>query len=411
MEILIPFLIFSMLGTLVLVACGRYVPEDERRWLTNVLVLAFAARMILATAFAVVPALRIFHEDAEGYEHIGLVLAASWTGRGPPLPTVATQNTGYWYVCGALDYLFGAFKVNASYFNATLGAVTIFVVYRLARTFVHTLVARRAALLVAFMPSMILWSSIALKDPLMSFLIAVCLLSCIRLKQEFSLAACLGVIFPIAAMQPIRFYMVYFIGFAVVASFLFDRGVRLVTGIYKQIFVAAAVLLLFVVVGLAGRAEQGAEVLSFDKVSAYRVGMAKSADSGFSAGVDISTPTRALTFLPVGMSVFLLGPFPWQMTSLRALMAAPETMLWWLMFPSALRGLRFITRERFGSASPLLLFTVTLTCAYSLIHGNVGSGFRQRAQIFVILFIFAALGRYQTRCRRLGIDEKLLLNQ
>jgi hypothetical protein len=52
---------------------------------------------------------------------------------------------------------------------------------------------------------------------------------------------------------------------------------------------------------------------------------------------------------------------------------------------------------------------VTLTCAYSLVHGNVGSAFRQRAQIFVFLFIFASLGWYQKRCRQASVSDQLLL--
>lgn len=410
MDIIVPLLVFIPLGVLTLAACTRLVAQDEQAWLIRILFLAFAARLSLATMFALVPGFRVFHEDAEGYEHLGLVIAANWAGTGPPLPPMHGQNTGFMYVCAALNYVFGAFHANASFFNAILGSVTVYVVYRLARHFVHPLVARRAAMWVAFMPSMILWSSIALKDPLMSLLIAVCLLSCVRLKERFSVSACVGVVLPIVAMQPVRFYMVYFVAFAVVGSLLFDKGIRVVSGVYKQIAVGSALLLLFVLVGAANRAEKGTEVLSFEQVSAYRGGMAKTAESGFAADVDISTPTGALTFLPIGMSVFLLGPFPWQMTSMRALMAAPETIVWWFMFPSVLRGLRFIVRERFSSASPLLLFTVTLTCAYSLIHGNVGSGFRQRAQIFVILFIFAAIGWYQRRCRRVGLDERLLLN-
>ena len=48
---------------------------------------------------------------------------------------------------------------------------------------------------------------------------------------------------------------------------------------------------------------------------------------------------------------------------------------------------------------------------YSLVHGNVGAAFRQRAQIFVLLFIFASLGTYVKTCRRRGIDSNLLLER
>jgi hypothetical protein len=44
-------------------------------------------------------------------------------------------------------------------------------------------------------------------------------------------------------------------------------------------------------------------------------------------------------------------------------------------------------------------------------HGNVGSAFRQRAQIFIFLFIFSAAGMYMKKCARAGISNELLLQK
>jgi hypothetical protein len=42
--------------------------------------------------------------------------------------------------------------------------------------------------------------------------------------------------------------------------------------------------------------------------------------------------------------------------------------------------------------SPILIFTVMLTLAYSVFQGNVGTAYRQRAQLLVFYFIFVAVG-------------------
>jgi heme O synthase-like polyprenyltransferase len=42
--------------------------------------------------------------------------------------------------------------------------------------------------------------------------------------------------------------------------------------------------------------------------------------------------------------------------------------------------------------SPILIFTVMLTVAYSVFQGNVGTAYRQRAQLLVFYFIFVAVG-------------------
>lgn len=409
MDILLPLAIFCSLASLIFVGLMGLVKEDERRWLWVVVVSAFIIRILASTVFALVPQTRMFHDDADGYEQLGLAFAASWSGEGPPMRFAPGQNTGFTYLSACVYFAFGRFKVNLSYLNSVIGTATVILVYVLAREFVHKLVARRAALFTAFMPSMILWSAVALKDPLMTCLIVLCLLSCVRLKERMSAWSFLGTVVPLAAMQPIRFYIVYFVGSAVAASLLLDRGMRRVSGFYKQLLLVAVALALFTVVGLARPTQEGTDFLSFQRVSNYRSGMAHTAESGFSSDVDVSTPTRALLFLPVGMSVLLLGPFPWQLTSLRAAMAMPEVILWWFMFPSMIRGLVFLIRRRFSSSSPLVIFSITLTCAYSLVHGNVGSGFRQRTQVFVFLFIFAALGWYQKRCRQADLSDQLLL--
>jgi Na+(H+)/acetate symporter ActP len=43
-------------------------------------------------------------------------------------------------------------------------------------------------------------------------------------------------------------------------------------------------------------------------------------------------------------------------------------------------------------AMPILLFTTMITIAYSLFQGNVGTAYRQRAQILVFHFIFVSVG-------------------
>lgn len=409
MDVLFPFLMFGSLALVGVRFAGVDLEPEEQAWLQRVLIWAVSARFFAASAFALFPALRMFHEDASSYEAIGLDLAAAWSGRGPPIALGRAQNFGFYYISGAIYYVFGSFKANVSFFNALVGGWSMVLVYRLSRRMFHKLVARRAALLVGFFPSMILWSSIALKDAVMTFLIVLCLDACVRIKERFSVAALLGLLFAPLAMQTIRFYMFYFIAFAVLTSLVINRGLGLVSGIYKQILIAGAAGALLVLVGLAGGTVKGTEFLTFERASTFRHGMAVTASSGFDHQADVSTPAKALLFLPTGVAVLLLGPFPWQFTTLRSLFAAPETLVWWLMIPALLRGLVFAVRRRFAQTSPLLIFSLVLTCGYALVQGNVGAAFRQRAQIFTLLFIFAALGSFVKKCRKAGLPVDHLL--
>jgi hypothetical protein len=410
LDVIQPVLIFSFLGAVGLLLAVRMVPAEERPWVKKTLLLAFALRMAVAVFFEVFRDARIFHEDSEGYEYVSVALAKSWWGAGPPL-NLAETNSGFYYLGGTICFLFGQFKLSLALFNALIGTTTAFLIYLAACSLLHVRVARLAAAMVAFAPSMILWSSIALKDAVTTFLIVVTMLSCIKLKSKFTLQALAGTVLPILAMQPIRFYLVYFMMFSVAGALIIDRGLRALTGVYKQLFLVGAIVAMFIVTGLSARTLQGTQEFDLERVSAYREGLALSARSGFSQHVDISTPGKALAFLPVGVANLLLGPFPWQLTSMRALFALPETVIWWLLFPATIRGARFMIRTRLFEIAPILLFALTLTCAYSLVHGNIGSGFRQRSQIFVFLFIFSAAGWYRKKCQEADIDENAILRQ
>ena len=67
-------------------------------------------------------------------------------------------------------------------------------------------------------------------------------------------------------------------------------------------------------------------------------------------------------------------------------------LIWWSLFPLLVLGLWFTLKYRLRQALPILLFTTMLTLAYSIFQGNVGTAYRQRAQLLIFYFIFAAVG-------------------
>jgi 4-amino-4-deoxy-L-arabinose transferase-like glycosyltransferase len=411
MEILVPLLAFGPIGALLILALTRDDDPDERSWLLTLLIPALFLRLGLALLFVAVPEIRYFHEDAVGYEIRGQMLASVWRGEAPAF-AMGDNNVGFFYVCGAIYYVFGRYQANPSCFNAVLGTILALMIYRLAKRLFHVLVARRAALLVALMPSMVLWGSTAIKDVPVTFAIVVSLSSIVALRKNITLINLVGVIVPILAIQAMRFYIVYFVLFAIAVALVIDRGARAFTGAYRQVVLIGAFGGLLLILGFADRASDDASrYFSLEYVSNYRHGMAVTAQSGFDHDVDISNPGSALAYLPFGLAHLLFAPFPWQMVSLRPIIAAPETILWWTMFPATVRGIAFAFRKRFEETASLMVFSVSLACVYSLVHGNVGSAFRQRAQILVFLFIFSALGAYVNKARQMGVDPNQLVRR
>ena len=60
--------------------------------------------------------------------------------------------------------------------------------------------------------------------------------------------------------------------------------------------------------------------------------------SAYRSTVDISTPGRALAFLPKGLAFFLLAPYPWTIRNVRQLVTLPEMLFFYALIPSIIAG-------------------------------------------------------------------------
>src|SRR5207244_8687358 len=131
---------------------------------------------------------------------------------------------------------------------------------------------------------------------------------------------------------------------------------------------------------------------TLQQIQRSRADAAQSAQSGFGRDVDVSTTSVALLSIPMGIIYLLFAPFPWQLGSLRQMLTLPEMIVWWASFPLMVLGTWFSVKYRLRQMSPILIFTSMLTLAYSVFQGNVGTAYRQRAQLLVFYFIFIAVG-------------------
>jgi hypothetical protein len=320
-----------------------------------------------------------------------------------------SRNTGVNYTFAAILYVLGPYPLNISIVNSLIGTLNALLLFRIGRKLFHEAIARRAAIFTTFFPSMIVWSAMALKDALVGFVILLTTLFCIRLRRRFSLANLIGVIVPIFCVYPIRFYLVYFLLVSVIGTMVLNRSRRFFTKVSQQMVLIGGLVLIGGGIGLTSYARQDLEYFDLERVSSYRRGMAVSAHSSFAEDADVSTPIKAIAFLPIGVTALLWSPFPWQMTSLRPLLTLPEMLFWWACIPALIRGLLFAVRKHFSEVSPILVFSATLLVGYSLAMGNVGAAFRMRAQILNLLFLFAALGRYIRIARQRDLPDSVLL--
>ena len=372
---------------------------EERRFLLRLFVIAILVRIALATAINVGGLEAFFGGDAHTYDIFGKSLLQSWYGNiyhSARFDGFMQSGAGAWgmlYLVAAVYAVIGENLYAIALINASVGAATAVVVYYVAQTlFSNTRVSRLAALLVAFFPSLILWSSQALKDGLIILALVVAILSTIRLMEKITLRYVLVLTACLLALLSLRFYIFYMMVAAVVGSFVI--GIK---SLSAQSFVQR-----FVAIGIMGLAFTWFGVLRYAGMQFSRYADLKTiqmsrtdqanAGSGFGKDVDVGTTEGALTAIPVGLVYLLFAPFPWDMQTLRQSITLPEMLIWWAAFPLLVLGLWFGLRYRLRQVAPIVIFTTMLTLAYSVFQGNVGTAYRQRSQLLVFYFIFVAVG-------------------
>lgn len=307
---------------------------------------------------------------------------------GMPWQIQNTLEVGYFYLNALLFWVFGYAPLAPKLLNAVIGTASAVMCYRLAGELAGKGPARMAALLTTFFPSLVLWSSLNLRDPIVLLLTVTLFLNVLRLRRLPSGLAFFGVLLNLSLLVLFRDYMVAMVGFSLLGAMFISKGRSILVNL----------LLAGVLVGLAVAAYQQfgfgadlAESASFEALSRQRQHMA-TGGTAFRPDVDISTPVRGLQYLPIGLSFFLMSPFPWQLGSLLSLMTLPEQLVWYALIPFVAMGTRYVLRHRYEVFSPVLIFLALTTTVYGLVEGNAGTAYRHRAQVLVFFLILAAVG-------------------
>ncbi len=406
---LVAFLAAGLLNALVVtvIQAGRRVAEPG--FLSRVYLATLALRATMAIALNASAAnsavAATFWGDSGTYDGAGHLLALRWHGEavGTGL-TEALSGYGFVYYVGAIYYVFGRNQLLVQFLNATIGSLTVLVVYAIAHRLFGREVARWSALFMAFFPQMLFWSAGMYKDPAVLFCIALSMFSVLRLRDAFSPGTAVLLGLAAIGLLSLRFYIFYFVALAALGAFVFGRRGPIVPRLASYGLVLAVLVGAFTFAVKRETLEVQRAFMTLDQVQVTRMDQATWGKSAYGTEYDVSTPGGALLALPTGLVYLLFAPFPWAISSVRQLLVLPETLVWYALMPAFVRGLTYSIRQRLRDVLPILVFTVTLTIAYALMQGNVGTAYRQRTQVTMFFFVFMAVGIVQGRRRAVPTD-------
>jgi hypothetical protein len=374
--------------------------ESDRRFLFRLFIAGLLIRILLGTLIYLFQAQVFFGGDALTFDFFGDALQHVWEGNKSYQLAVdmfsgggAASGWGMLYMVAAIYKVVGRNMLAVQFVNAILGAATASLAYLIAvEIFPNRRVARLCALLTAFFPSMVLWSSQGLKDGPIVFLLALSMLATLKLGNRFSFKYVAALVLSLCGLLTLRFYVFYIVIMAVIAAFVLGRGRASAQSFVRQLSIMLIIGLALTFFGVSRYVTLQVDAYAnFEQLQRMRLD-ASSAQSGFGQDIDVSSASGALSAVPLGLSYLLLAPFPWQLTSVRQIITLPEMVVWWCSLPLLILGLWFTSKYKLREVAPILIFTTLLTLTYSILQGNVGTAYRQRAQLLVFYFVFVAVG-------------------
>src|SRR5262245_6775215 len=198
----------------------------EKSFLLRLFLIALLVRIIVAFIIYSGNGQEFFGGDANTYDIFGQSLNQAWHGdqyHSQKYASFVASGASAWgmiYLVAGVYELIGTNPFAIQLINASVGAATAIVVYYAAEAlFNNVRVSRVAAVLVAFFPSLILWSSQALKDALIILALALAILATLRLMEKITIRYVVVLTLCLMALLSLRFYIFYMMAAAVAGSF------------------------------------------------------------------------------------------------------------------------------------------------------------------------------------------------
>ena len=368
---------------------GKLATPDDRAFLLRVMLAGLLLRLGLALVVHYNLPVWFFAPDQETYQDVGWRTLLYHRGQGPmPWQIQNTTELGYFYWNALLYLIFGYAPLAPKLVNVIAGTASALFAYRLAGELAGRDSARLAGMLTMFFPSLVLWSTLNLRDPFVLLLTLGLFLNVARLRTRPSGAAFFGVILFLALLVLFRDYVAAMAAFGLMGAALITKSRGMVVNLLLAASLFGLAIFAYQQFGLGTRWVESA---SFEALSQQRQFMAEGG-TAFRPEADISSPLLGLRYLPLGLAFFLFSPFPWQVGSLLSTITLPEQLVWYALIPMVVSGGAYLVRHRYHVIGPILVFLALTVGLYALVEGNAGTAYRHRAQVLVFFLIAAAVG-------------------
>jgi hypothetical protein len=374
--------------------------SSDRAFLWRLCISAWLFRLLIIVLYALTDAIERFNLslDHRRYDNEGI-----WVMNAMNYGDFALKSwidDGWFQFVGLIYFLLWPSPVLIQLINITLSVVTVIPLFLMIRELTADVrVQRFYAILIAFFPSIMFWSTLMLKDPAAILAVALVIYGVFVLRQRFSLWPLLGLLAGLVIFIGTRTYLFIVIVMLMPAAFLlFPAGKRQIP--WRIIILPALIGLLPMAIGygyFASGEFQQSMYFDIDYINAVRGSMSTGSGALFDDGghtwgrgigsdIWLAVTTLFAIFVPVN---------PFELANVRQLAALPFVLVMFYLFPFLVRGVRYLWAQR-SLTTPIMIFATGVLAVYIGGTSNTGALFRWTAQVmpyFLLAISFAAFAR------------------
>ncbi len=265
------------------------------------------------------------------------------------------------------------------------------------------------SIIVAIYPSLLFFSSLLLKDPLIIMASLLCLLLILKMVKRFDWK--IFILFYV--LSGLVIHLRFYVGFAVIFTFLISFAIFGKINFKKRLcyvaifFVIFGFLIQFVTRDGYWGTRSIKEYLNPATITYYRETIydqpitvsvtndstqSSNTGSNFEVRTEMNKPVAFMLNISESFTYSLLGPLPWQLKYKRHLFVLLETIPWYIMLFFITRGIIKRFKEKARNIFPILLFSFLVLGTLSLFISNFGIVTRIRIPALVSLICLLPLG-------------------
>ena len=314
--------------------------------------------------------------------------------------TITYGASGFNYLLAAYFALFGWSPFSSRFINCFFGSLIAIVVYSIAKNVYGAKIARLSAILAAFLPSLFLWSTVNLKEPVFIFLACLMLWSMVMFDKSGKMRYLCIVPLSIWLQDFVRPGYKEFTGLNIAVIFLYFIFQGVLYLHRKKHYLIIAVIL---ICGLGFSLLQKAKItyhyerLVHRAVTAQNGALSMTGISYRTTSDEVLRSGKASPVVFINMFVkswihFMLEPFPWHLRSRSLLLVFGETCLIYLLIPFALLGVVVSLRHKLKESFILVSYYFFAGTAIAIISANIGTMLRFRGLVIPVFLIFSSVG-------------------